>query len=206
MSEWLLTGGSGRLGTELQALREFDAPSHEELDITQPFVKKSYDLVLHAAAYTNVDQAEVNPEPCYETNVGGTARLVETYRNTPFVYISSEHAHHPVNQYCGSKLAAEEVVKAQHPSYLIIRLLFKPRPWLYDNAWADQMTKGDYTDTIAKLTLEAIDEWDKTTCKTINVGTERKSIYELAKQTKSDVRPSSRFDHPGSAARPADYE
>lgn len=33
----LLTGGSGRLGTELQKLAAFDAPSHAELDITNPW-------------------------------------------------------------------------------------------------------------------------------------------------------------------------
>lgn len=199
----LLTGGSGRLGTELQKLAGFDAPTHSEFDITNP-PKKSYKLVIHAAAYTNVDKAETDTEECFRVNTGGTARLVSAYRNTPFVYISSEHANKPVNMYSASKLAGEEIVKT-HPRHLIIRTLFKQRPWLYDNAWTDQITCGDYTDTIAKLILAAINEWDTYECKTILVGTGEKSIYELAKMTKPDVRPSSRLDHPGAAKRAATY-
>lgn len=200
----LLTGGSGRLGTELQKLAAFDAPSHSEFDITNCEIKKNYKLIVHAAAYTNVDKAETDTEECFRVNVGGTARLAGMYASTPFVYISSEHAHNPVNMYSASKLAGEEVVRS-HPRHLIIRTLFKQRPWLYDNAWTDQITRGDYTDVIAKLIMQEINEWDKSTCKTVIVGTEEKSIYDLAKQTKPDVRPSSRLDHPGAAERPATY-
>jgi dTDP-4-dehydrorhamnose reductase len=162
-------------------------------------------LVLHAAAYTAVDKAETDTEECFMVNVGGTARLANLYRSVPFVYISSEHAFHPVNMYCASKFAAEQVVSAICSNYLIIRTLFKPRPYPFDNAWQDQITQGDYTDTIAKLIIEAIDSWDKKTSKSILVGTGRKSIYDLAKETVPNVRPSSRLDYPGDAKRPADY-
>lgn len=199
----LLTGGSGRLGLELQKLAEFTAPSHAELDITNP-TKGDYDLIIHSAAYTNVDKAETDTEECFRVNVGGTARLVNLYRDIPFVYISSEHAHNPVNMYSASKFAGEEIVRT-HPHHLIIRTLFKPRPWLYDNAWTDQITCGDYTDTIAKLILETIEKWDKQTSDTIIVGTGEKSIYDLAKMTKPDVKPSSRLDHPGAAKRAETY-
>ncbi len=202
---WLLTGGSGRLGRELQKLRTFNAPTHQEMDITGSMQPRDCSLVLHAAAYTAVDQAETDTEECFRINVGGTARLANLYRSVPFVYISSEHAFHPINMYCASKFAAEEVVAATCSKYLIIRTLFKPRPYPFDNAWQDQMTQGDYTDTIAKLLLEAIDAWDKRTSKSILVGTGRKSIYDLAKQTVPSVRPSSRLDYPGLAKRPADY-
>lgn len=205
MSE-LLTGGSGRLGTELQKYQDFIAPTHEEMDITTDFTKYSADLIIHGAAYTNVDKAETDQEECFKVNVEGTARLVEAYKDIPFVYISTEHAFKPINTYSDSKLAAEGIVRAIHPHHLIIRTLFKPRPWLYDNAWTDQMTRGDYTDVIAKLILKEVNDWDKITSKTVLVGTERKSIYDLAKQTRPDVLPSSRLDHPGAAERPADYE
>lgn len=202
---WLLTGGSGRLGVELQKIHEFDAPTRDKLDLSKAIKAQAYDLIVHSAAYTKVDQAESDTEECFEINVGGTARLADAYRKIPFVYISSEHAHNPVNMYCASKFAAEEVVRAICSNYLIIRTLFKPRPYPFDNAWQDQITQGDYTDTIAALILEAIESWDKKTSETILVGTGRKSIYDLAKQTKPDVKPSSRLDYPGLAARPADY-
>lgn len=204
----LLTGGSGRLGVELQKLRKFDAPSHDEYDITDndALPRLDSEMVIHAAAFTNVDVAEIDPNRCIKVNVGGTALLAMRYQSIPFVFISSEHAHNAVNLYSGSKYAAEEVVKAIHPHHLIVRTLFKPNPYPFDNAWTDQITQGDYVDIIAKLTLEAIDAWDKKTSDTIYVGTGRKSIFELAQQTRPDVKPSSRLDHPGAAKRAADYE
>jgi dTDP-4-dehydrorhamnose reductase len=203
---WLLTGGSGRLGTELQKLRKFYAPSSKELDITGSITSSNHPLVLHAAAYTAVDKAETDTEECFKLNVGGTARMAEAYKNTPFVFISSEHAYKPINMYCASKFAAEEVVAVVCEHYLIIRTLFKPRPYPFDNAWQDQITQGDYTDTIAKLIIEAIESWDKKSSKTILVGTGRKSIFDLAKQTVPNVRPSSIHDYPGAAKRPSDYK
>jgi dTDP-4-dehydrorhamnose reductase len=202
----LLTGGSGRLGTELKKLRDFYAPTRNLLDITTANIFPYTDLVVHCAAYTDVDKAEDDADECIETNVGGTLNLALAYPGVPFVLISSEHAPHAINIYGASKYASEEVVKRICRRYLIIRTLFKPTPWPFDNAWDDQITQGDYTPVIAKKILKAIDNWDKETCKTILVGTGRKSIYDLAKQTRPDVEPSSRLDHPGKARRPASYE
>src|SRR5690349_1178524 len=122
-ASWLLTGGTGRLGIELQKLRKFDAPSSKELNLLESIVGKNYDLVLHAAAYTSVDKAETDVEECMRVNVGGTAKLAYAYKDKPFVFISSEHAFHPVNMYSASKFAAEEAIKAICQHYLIIRTL-----------------------------------------------------------------------------------
>lgn len=206
MNKVLLIGGSGLLGTELQKYIKCDAPSHEELDIISPkFIEKKYDYVVHAAAYTNVNKAEVEQELVFDINLGGTINLLYEYGLTPFVYISSEYAHNPVNMYSASKYVGEVAVKCLAEKYLIVRTLFKSRPWKFDGAWADQYTQGDYVDVIAPLIVKEINRWRcQKESKIVYVGTGRKTMYELAKQTKEDVKPTLLKNWRG-VKRPYDY-
>lgn len=181
----LLTGHRGKLGTELQKLKDFTLLRG---DITRLSETQPCDLLIHAAAYTNVAGAEQAPTICFETNVLGTFNLVNRYKNVPFVYISTEYAHNPIGIYAWTKKWAEEIVKS-HPRHLIIRTLFKPNPWSLDVAYEDQYTQGDYIDVIAPLILSTIAGWDRETSKSIYCGTGRKTMYELAKRTKPDVIP-----------------
>lgn len=178
----ILTGANGKLGKELKHFLEVKPFKY---DITKPFYTDDCDMIIHAAAYTETADAENNAWKCFNANVVGTQNLVDTYFDVPFVYISSEYAKNPLGVYAMSKAMGESVVKA-HPHHLIIRTLFKPRPWPFEYAYSDQMTQGDYVDTIAKCIADVIKAWDGTS-KTIYVGTGRKSMYDLAKQTKSDV-------------------
>jgi len=188
----LVTGGSGRLGTELKKLSPgWLFPTRKELDITNPKKRIPCDLVVHAAAYTDVAKAEKEGnKECFKTNIDGTRIMLDMYKKTPFVYISSEYAVNPVNWYSKTKKWAEKFV-ADYPHHLIIRTLFKPRPYPYDRAWTDQFTMGDYVDVIAKLIKLEVDTWDRKTNNIIYVGTGRKSIYDLAKQTRPDVKKAS---------------
>lgn len=184
----LLTGASGLLGKHLKL--EADRPSHQDLDITQIIVPKEYDLIVHCAAYTDVQGAENDKWECHNINVNGTLNLLEAYPNTPLVYISSEYAKGPVNFYSWTKKWAEELVQL-HPNYLIIRTLFKVTPWPFEKAFTDQYTQGDYVDVIAPLIDKAIMEWNGKGKTIIYVGTERKTMFDLAKRTKPDVIPNS---------------
>ncbi len=201
----LLTGGSGLLGTELQKYMTVVAPSHKDLDITKPIQhKKPFDLIIHAAAYTDVVKAEKEQEACFATNVTGTINLCEAYPDTPFVYISSEYAKDPVNYYAKTKQLAEEEVKKREKKYLIIRTLFKPSPFPFPRAFIDQYTEGDYADIIIPLVVNAIQEWNKKTSKLIYIGTGRKTIFELAKRTRPDVKTMS-IKEITAVKLPADY-
>lgn len=182
MTKVLLTGGSGLLGSHLEI--EADRPTHQELDITESCKEgKTYDLIVHCAAYTDVQGAETDRMRCLEVNVNGTLNLLEAYPDTPFVFISSEYAFKPVNFYALTKSLAEQLV-ATHPNHLIIRTLFKPRPFPYPKAFVNQYTLGDYVDVIAPLIIQEIEKWDRKS-KMVYIGTGRKSIYDLAKQTKN---------------------
>ena len=180
----LLTGGSGRLGREIQGYTKCIAPSSQEMNITKNLEKMKVDFIIHAAAYTDVSKAERERDKCFGINVLGTLNMVQTYYDTKFVYISSEYAHNPQNFYSWTKLWGEEMV-SKHPNHLIIRTSFTQRPFPYEYAFVDQYTQGDYIDIIAPMILKEI---VKGTTGTIYVGTKRKTMFELARQTRADIK------------------
>jgi len=148
----LVTGAGGQLGVELlrTAPPHFEVVGlrHEDCDITRPAVVAAAienhrpDLVINAAAYTAVDEAERQPELAYAVNAtgaGNVARAAQTmgvrviHVSTDYVFdgISREPYHpesapNPINVYGGSKLGGEKEVQAGSSSFLIIR-----SSWLY---------------------------------------------------------------------------
>lgn len=181
----LLTGSTGKLGSELSKYLKI---TPFEGDITRITKIQPCSMIIHAAAFTDVQGAEGAPSIAFDSNVNGTFNLVQRYKGVPFVYISTEYAFNPLGIYAWTKKWGEDVVKS-HPHHLIIRLLHKPRPWKFDVAYKNQYTTGDYTDVMAKLLAVTISKWDKKTSKTLHIGTGRKTMYDLALQTKRDVRP-----------------
>lgn len=92
--------------------------------------------VLHTAAMTNVDECELNHEPCWEQNVTAVEHLVAacavraihlTHVSTDFIFsgehgpLTEEAAPAPVNFYGESKLAAERLVRASAGPWAIAR-------------------------------------------------------------------------------------
>ena len=87
----LITGAGGQLGTALrEAFPDADARTHAQLDLTRPIeqVTQCY-LVLHAAAWTDVDGAEADPAGAEAANVLGTRNVVEL--GAPVVYYSTDY-------------------------------------------------------------------------------------------------------------------
>jgi len=192
----LITGGNGKLATELKKHLPGDYLGRENLDFTQPIkLEKKYDLILHVAAYTNVKAAESEgKKECFMVNVYGTFNLVQHYKDTPFIFISTEYAHNPIGVYSLTKKLGEEIV-ATHPNHIVIRTLFKPNPFPFPRAYIDQYTQGDYVDVIAKLLAKRVAEWDRKTSAFEHLGTGRKTMFELAKRTRPDVKPNSVEDY-----------
>lgn len=201
----LLTGGSGQLGTELQKLRKYYAPSHENMDLTdfeavqRLLLKKKPTCILHAAAYTKVQLPEQYPEEaheCYMTNVVGTRNLVKA-ADCPIIFISTETVLHPYNFYAITKLQAENEVK-KAKEYTIIRTSFREIPFEYPKAPTDMYTIGDYAPVIARLIDKSLSAPIEN--KTIYVGTGVKTMYELAIRSRLDVEPIQIKDIPQSIA------
>jgi dTDP-4-dehydrorhamnose reductase len=71
----LITGASGQLGVALrEQFPDATALSRAEWDVTRPApILEAPTLVLHTAAWTNVDGAEDDPQGAAAVNVGGTA-------------------------------------------------------------------------------------------------------------------------------------
>ena len=92
----------------------------------------------------------------------------------------------PVNQetwYAYTKLISDAYVQLAN-SYLLFRGGLKPKPFPYEKAFDNVYGTFDYVDIIAKQIIELIREdregiW--------NIGSERKTMYDLAKQTRPDV-------------------
>jgi dTDP-4-dehydrorhamnose reductase len=85
----LITGAGGQLGAALrEVFPEADARTRAELDVTKPFSVET-DLVLHAAAWTDVDGAEADPAGAGLVNVGGTRNVVA--QGVPVVYYSTDY-------------------------------------------------------------------------------------------------------------------
>ena len=205
----LITGGTGKLATELKKYLAGDYLSKKDFDFTKLIkLKKKYDLIVHMGAYTNVRKAEFeDKKKCFLANVYGTFNLVQNYKNTPFIYISTEYAHNPVDIYGLTKKLGEEIVKT-HPKHLIIRTLFKPNPFPFPKAYIDQYTQGDYVDVIAKLLAKKVKKWDRKTSKLEYLGTGRKTMFQLAKRTRPDVKPNSvkEYMKKTGVRIPTDYE
>jgi nucleoside-diphosphate-sugar epimerase len=90
----LITGAGGQLGRALQAELANDdvvALTRADWDVTQPppLVEPPPTLVLHAAAWTDVDRAEEDPQGAAAVNVGGTRHAAEL--GAPLVYYSSDY-------------------------------------------------------------------------------------------------------------------
>jgi dTDP-4-dehydrorhamnose reductase len=90
---FLITGAGGQLGRALQAElagEDVVALTRQEWDVAQPPPPlEAPDVVLHAAAWTNVDGAEDDPQAAAATNVGGTRHAAEL--GAPLVYYSTDY-------------------------------------------------------------------------------------------------------------------
>jgi len=213
MKRVLLTGGSGILGQELQKTAnnygiEYVAPTSKELNILnidKKWLDEKFDGIVHCAAYTDVPGAEINKKLAYDLNVRGTeaisglAQMLAinmVYISTDYVYSKEKLGNHyegdsvkPINYYGWSKYMGEQMVNLNRGD-VIIRTSFKPNdPWKYDKAFDDLYTSADYIDTISPKINWLVDQSlvDGDAWGIFNVGTERKTIYELAKKRNKNV-------------------
>lgn len=216
----LLTGASGRLGTELMTLLPelltlaslpvtVHGPTSAELDVTDgdSFAavarRGGYDVIAHAAAYTDVGGAEHDRGRCWRVNVVGTRNAAAAAARTgaKLVHISTDYVFWgdeggyaeddtpgPVrNYYALTKLVAEEAARAA-PRHLIVRTSFRPPAWPYPEAFADVYTSQDYVDVIAPEVALAIARSPDIDFEVVHIGTPRKSVLELARRRAPAVR------------------
>ncbi|HWC32688.1 MAG TPA: dTDP-4-dehydrorhamnose reductase [Actinomycetota bacterium] len=149
----LLTGAGGQLGAALaEAFPDVDARTRAEFDVTRP-VEVGYqpDLVLHAAAWTDVDAAEREAAAAAAVNVAGTRNVVAL--GAPVVYFSSDYVFdgvrrepyvesdepNPLSVYGRSKLLGERQVR---------------RGWVVRTSWLFGWTGHNFVRTMLRLGAE----------------------------------------------------
>lgn len=141
----LITGSNGQLGNSLKKYFKDNAlfTGRDELDITDKIVVEKFfsdheiNLVINAAAYTNVDGAEDDNEGAYGVNFKAVSYLVNecNKRNIPLIHISTDYVFDgtknspyketdevgPLGVYAKSKRDAEEYIINKANSYIIMR-------------------------------------------------------------------------------------
>jgi dTDP-4-dehydrorhamnose reductase/SAM-dependent methyltransferase len=202
----VLFGGSGLLGQQLLKLNEnIIAPSHNEVkiedrDMVLNFIEKHKpDIVINSAAFLDNRKIEKDPTIAIETNIIGSANisLACIKHKARLVYISTDYIYKgdkgnyketdeilPFNLYAWSKLGGETSTMSVN-NHLIIRTSFGSDKFSYKVAFNDKYASKDYVSVIAPMIYEAS---ISSMIGILNLGTERKSLYDYAKQ-KSEVIP-----------------
>lgn len=133
-----ITGASGLIGTRILELLDgkftFISLSQESCDITNKTTvddalsKIDFDMLLHLAAYTNVDLAEKEKNVAEKINVEGTKNIFETVmgKKKKFIYISTDFVFdgtnppytedstpNPISSYGKTKYEGEKIVRDQ---------------------------------------------------------------------------------------------
>lgn len=149
MKRLLLTGSQGQIGTML--LQRLKSNSHykvfafnrTELDVTDEGAVKQFvatvkpDAIINAAAYTAVDQAEIEVDKAELVNAEGVKYLakVAKQQGALFVHLSTDYVFSgdsnipyteqdiplPLTQYGRSKWLGEQAIMVENPTYIILR-------------------------------------------------------------------------------------
>ncbi|MCF6782661.1 dTDP-4-dehydrorhamnose reductase [Stutzerimonas stutzeri] len=200
----LVCGASGQVGLELVDRAaayglEVLGMTREQLDITDGSrvgeLVRQYKpgLIINAAAYTHVDNAEKQSELAYAVNRDGVANLAEAARqaDVPLLHISTDyvfsgHAENPYREtdpvaptgvYGASKLAGEVAIQAALERHVIVRT-----SWVYgvygNNFVKTMLRLGQQRDALSVVA-------DQVGCPT-QAGSLAKALLQLAQRYARD--------------------
>jgi len=180
---WLVTGARGQLGADLCRVLgaagvqgdQLLALGSDQLDITSSasvqavFRDFEPELVVNAAAYTAVDQAETEEDRAFAVNAGGAALLAAAAARTGarLLQVSTDYVFagdadqpyavdappDPRSAYGRTKLAGEQAVRELAPGHgFVVR-----------TAWVYGATGSNFVKTMARLeqardTVEVVDD------------------------------------------------
>jgi len=201
----LVTGADGQLGYDVvKKLNELNIDNigvdKEDFDLTNEKETKEFildygpDTIVHCAAYTDVDQAEVERDLCYKVNVEGTKHVAETAKelDTKMLYISTDYVFdgqgeepfevtdqpNPINYYGETKYLGEQEVQKLLDKYFIVRT-----SWIF----------GEHGDNFVKTMLKLGEERDEISVVADQYGSPTYTvdlaelIIEMVKTNKYDI-------------------
>ncbi len=166
----LVTGAKGQLGQDILCLLE-DQPwevfgfGREELDITneekvsEKVLSIKPDIIIHTAAYTQVDQAESDEEIAFKVNAEGTKYLAQAAEavGAKFCYVSTDYVFdgtknepykvddqtNPQTVYGRSKLVGEQYTQKYCSKSYIVR-----------TSWVFGLYGNNFVKTMLRLAKE----------------------------------------------------
>jgi dTDP-4-dehydrorhamnose reductase len=171
VSRWLVTGSKGMLGEDLVAALRSGSGAHEvtatdrnSLDITDPdacvAAVTGHDIVVNAAAWTAVDDAETHEAQAFAINAVGAANLARACSvvgarmvqvSTDYVFAGDGRAPYaedaalaPQSAYGRTKAAGEWAVRTHLPS----------ASWVVRTAWMYGAHGSNFVKTMARLASE----------------------------------------------------
>ena len=150
----LITGADGLLGYDLMKTLSQGKDHHviatnrqrfdiTDLEATTSFLEEARpEVIVHAAAFTDVDACEIEKERAFQTNASGARNVALAARRVgaKLVYISTDYVFdgvkeapyqeedrpNPINIYGASKWEGERLVQEECPESFIVRTA-----WLY---------------------------------------------------------------------------
>lgn len=180
-----IVGSAGQLGRQLVAVFERDGDvaglTHHDIDLADPGAGRLVaatrpDVVVNAAAWTDVDGCARDPERAMELNGRAPGRLAAAVPDALFVQVSTNEVFfgddeapydedaepHPRNPYGASKRAGECAVIDATPRHLVVRTA-----WLFGPGGTNFVTKIVAAAAKAAKAGEAVrvveDEWGNPT-------------------------------------------
>lgn len=191
----LIIGASGMLGSDLcKVFPDAVKLTHQDLDITdreqviESIQKIKPDVVINAAAYTNVDGCEDSKELAFQVNGYGPGYIAEAcaragaalvHFSTDYVFEGSKKEYvetdvpDPINVYGHSKLLGEKKIIENMDDYRIVRI-----------SWLFGIHGKNFVETMLKLSREmdtvkvVNDQFGKPTY-TMDIASKVKEIIEL---------------------------
>ena len=174
MQKILITGANGQLGKSIEKISshypcmKFIFATSKDLDITNKekasifFEKHNPNFCINCAAYTNVEQAEKEPEKAFMINAEGVKNMALLCHkfNATLIHISTDYVFdgkkgepytindqtNPINEYGKSKLAGEKYIQEILSNHFIVRT-----SWLYSKEFG----KNFYKTIVQKAKVES---------------------------------------------------
>lgn len=172
---WLIVGGSGQLGKALSQVLtergiEFTSVNSNEIDIRSESQSEDLisglrpEVVINAAAWTDVELAESEEESAYEVNAIGPFNLAKSSKSigAVFAHISTDYVFSgssdtpyevgstlgPISAYGRTKAAGEKFVLSEYPE----------ASYIFRTAWLYSKWGKNFARTISNLAQGSKDE------------------------------------------------
>jgi dTDP-4-dehydrorhamnose reductase len=194
--------GDGLLGSEIASQTGWHVISRKKTGFNifdiEGSIPKSIEIDTIINCIANTDTYSKDRQKHWDTNFVFVKNLIEycNKNKTKLIHISTDYVYagsinnaseddvpvHCNNWYGYTKLLGDGLVQLMSSDYLVCRCTHKPNPFPFESAWIDQVGNFDYVDKISAIIVQMI---NKGLSGVYNVGTEIKTMYELASETRS---------------------